>query len=102
MAYAIGICRTMRDYKRRTSRIGALVNLRLRDRHMPREKVEITALVRLPDMLGEHRPITALVARRRRRPCRLAARHLFVGYHQIDRARRDIDLDRIAGLHKGK
>src|SRR4051812_16100765 len=47
---------------------GCLMNLRLRHRHMPRQKVEIAAFVRLPDMFGEHRAVTTLIARRRRRP----------------------------------
>src|SRR4051812_31675003 len=81
---------------------GTSVNLRLRHGQMRGEKIEIAALVGLPDMGREHRPIAALVARWRRCPRRLAPRHLFIGDRQIDAARADVDLDRIARLHEGE
>ena len=74
--------------------------LRLRHFRVSLEKIEVTTLIGLADMLGKHRPIAARVFRRRRRPCGLAAGQFRVANVKMDAALVDVDLDFVAGLHE--
>src|ERR1035441_5079060 len=78
------------------------MNFRFRNRTAGLKKIEIAALVGLPDMLGIKRAVAARIARRRLLPRGAAAAHLVVAHMQMDAARGHIDLDLVAGLHEGK
>src|SRR6266852_4416765 len=78
------------------------MNLRLRSSLSRKQKIEIATLVGLPDMGRIHRPVSALVMRRRRAPGAAAAREFFVGDVEMDAPRIGVDLDLIAGLHESK
>src|SRR5258708_23037343 len=78
------------------------MNLRLRSALPRKQKIEIAALVGLPDMGRIHRPVTALVMRRRRAPGAAAAREFFVGDVEMDAPRIGVDLDLIPGLNESQ
>src|SRR5947209_16407342 len=61
-----------------------LMNFRLRDLSLAGEKIEIAALVGLPDMGGEHGAVAARVARRRLLPGGAAAVELLLADVEMD------------------
>src|SRR5690349_8029747 len=79
-----------------------LMNLRLRHLAGGGEEVEVAAVVGLADVLGEHRAVAARIFRRRLLPGGTALRHFLVADVEMNLAGRHVDLDLVAGLHKGE
>src|SRR5262249_56137187 len=80
----------------------SLMNLRLGDLSRALQKIEVATFIRLADMLRIHCAVAARVARRRWRPGGAAAFKLLIAYVQMDAARRDVDLDLVAGLDQSE
>ena len=78
------------------------MNFRFRNGTAGLKKIEIAALVGLPDMFGIKRPIAARIFRGGLLPRRLAARHFGIADVEVDAALVDVDLDLVAGLHEGE
>src|SRR5260370_39104473 len=76
----------------------ASMNLRLRGSLPRKQKIKIAALIGLPDMGRIHRPVTALVMRRRRAPGAAAGRPFFAGAGEVAGRRIAVVLDPSAGL----
>src|SRR5688572_14125339 len=79
-----------------------LMNLGFGGRRGALQEIEVAALVGLAYVLGEHYAVAAAIARRRRRPDRLAARQFRIADMEVDAALVDIDLDLVAGLDEGE
>src|SRR5260370_31611462 len=80
----------------------ASMNLRLRGSLPRKQKIKIAALIGLPDMGRIHRPVTALVMRRRRPPGAAAAPQFLVGDLEMDAPRIGGALVLLAGLNESK
>src|SRR6476661_5224224 len=78
------------------------MNFRLRHFGLALKEIQVAALIRLPDVFGEHRSVTTWIFWRWRRPGRLAARHLGIADVQMNEALVDVDLDLVTGLHESE
>src|SRR5580658_8524583 len=74
------------------------MNLRLRRWLAALQEIEIAALIGLADMSRIHGAVTPRITWWRRRPRRAASRKFIVSDVQMNLARRDIDLDFVAGF----
>src|SRR3954462_6576506 len=78
----------------------SLVNFRIGNLPRDGEEIEVAAFVGLADMSGEHGPVAAQVAWRRRLPGRLATSEFSLADVQMNAARRHVNLDGIPGAHE--
>src|SRR5688500_4935564 len=83
-------------------RCSASENRRLADRlaEARLQEIEIAALVGLLDVTREHEPVTALIARLRRLPCRAPLGELAFRYVKADAPPSHVERDNVAAAYQ--